>query len=137
GGGRGGRRAAAPAGPGPPGAEDALRRGGLAGIYPEGGVNRFPDQGMRPLLSGAARLATATGAPVIPVGIWGTQRRWPWEGFSLRRPWRPVVGLAYGAPVSPDTGGQGMRDLQAFTDRLTAAIQEQLDRARALAGADR
>ena len=118
-------------------AESALRSGVLAGIYPEGGVNEFPDTGMRPLRSGASRLATATGVPVVPVGIWGSQRRWPWAGPRFLWPWRPAVGLAYGAPVSPEDGGSEMRNLQAFTDRLAAAIAEQLERARALAGADR
>mgnify|MGYP003346915502 FL=1 len=118
-------------------AETALRAGVLAGIYPEGGVNEFPDSGMRPLRSGASRLIAATGVPVVPVGVWGTQRRWPWAGPTFLRPWRPVVALAYGAPVSPVDGGGDVVTLQTISERIAAAIREQLDRARALAGADR
>ena len=118
-------------------AESALRSGVLAGIYPEGGVNEFPDRGMRPLRSGASRLVAATGVPVLPVGVWGTQRRWPWAGPTFLRPWRPVVALAYGAPVSPVDGGGDVVTLQTISERIASAIREQLDRARALAGADR
>jgi 1-acyl-sn-glycerol-3-phosphate acyltransferase len=118
-------------------AETALRAGVLAGIYPEGGVNEFPDRGMRPLRSGASRLVAATGVPVLPVGVWGTQRRWPWAGPTFLRPWRPVVALAYGAPVSPVDRGGDVVTLQTISERIAAAIREQLDRARALAGADR
>ena len=118
-------------------AETALRAGVLAGIYPEGGVNEFPDRGMRPLRSGASRLVAATGVPVLPVGVWGTQRRWPWAGPTFLRPWRPVVALAYGAPVSPVDGGGDVVTLQTISERIASAIREQLDRARELAGADR
>ena len=118
-------------------AESALRSGVLAGIYPEGGVNEFPDRGMRPLRSGASRLVAATGVPVLPVGVWGTQRRWPWAGPTFLRPWRPVVALAYGAPVSPVDGGGDVVTLQTISERIASAIREQLDRARTLAGADR
>ena len=57
----------------------ALEAGELVALMPEGTIPRgqaFFD----PVLKGrwgAARLAAMTGAPVIPVGLWGTEKVWP------------------------------------------------------------
>ncbi|MFN8232919.1 MAG: lysophospholipid acyltransferase family protein [Actinomycetota bacterium] len=60
---------------------DALRElagvvesGWLGGIAPEGTVGTGPE--LAPIQKGAARIALLAGAPVVPVGIWGTQHRW-------------------------------------------------------------
>jgi 1-acyl-sn-glycerol-3-phosphate acyltransferase len=114
-------------------ARSALEAGTLAGIYPEGGVSEFPDQGVRPGKSGAARLALATRCPVIPVGIWGSQVRWPYPGFSFKKLWRrPIVALSYGAPIPAEGSVEDAHDLGRFTDRLMAAITDQTNRARTM-----
>ena len=46
--------------------------GECVGIFPEGGLSR--DLEPRPGQTGAARLARWSGAPVVPMGLWGTQR---------------------------------------------------------------
>ncbi|NBM17616.1 1-acyl-sn-glycerol-3-phosphate acyltransferase [Streptomyces sp. GC420] len=46
-------------------------------LYPEGGIPRRPDSGERepgPFRTGLARLALATGAPVVPLGQAGARR---------------------------------------------------------------
>ncbi|HVC68349.1 MAG TPA: HAD-IB family hydrolase, partial [Acidimicrobiales bacterium] len=58
-----------------------------------------------PVLSGktgAARLAAATGAPVVPIGLWGTERVWPRSSkvpnvANLQHP--PRVTVTVGPPV--------------------------------------
>ena len=52
----------------------AVRRGECLVVYPEGTITRDP--GSWPMVgkSGAARIALATGCPVIPVGQWGAQQ---------------------------------------------------------------
>lgn len=55
-------------------AVDAIRRGECVVVYPEGTVTRDPDGWPMTGKSGAARIALATGCPVIPVGQWGAQR---------------------------------------------------------------
>ena len=115
-------------------AKAALRSGTLAGIYPEGGVNPDPDAGLRPGRSGAARIALTTGVPVVPVGIWGTQVRWPYAGWSFARPFRPRVGLAFGPPIEAEGSPERPADVQGFTDRVMAGIAVELERAKALAG---
>jgi 1-acyl-sn-glycerol-3-phosphate acyltransferase len=51
----------------------AVEEGECVVVYPEGTLTRDP--GLWPMMgkSGAARIALATGCPVIPVGHWGAQ----------------------------------------------------------------
>ena len=114
---------------------ETIRGGALAGIFPEGTVNADPEAGLLRGRKGAARIALATGAPVVPVGIWGTQARWPKPGLHLRRPWRPVVAISYGDPISPKGDPESTDDVQAFTDVMIDALTVRTDRARELAGA--
>ena len=82
----------------------ALRAGEVVIILPQGTIPRgaaFFD----PVLSGktgAARLAAATGAPVVPIGLWGTERVWPRSSkvpnvANLQHP--PRVTVTVGPPV--------------------------------------
>jgi 1-acyl-sn-glycerol-3-phosphate acyltransferase len=114
---------------------ETIRGGALAGIFPEGTVNPEPEAGLMRGRKGAARLALATDAPVVPVGIWGTQARWPKLGLHLRRPWRPVVAISYGEPIPPKGDAGSAADVQAFADVITDAIAAQAERARELAEA--
>ncbi|HQR28136.1 MAG TPA: lysophospholipid acyltransferase family protein [Nocardioides sp.] len=51
----------------------AVRAGECVVVYPEGTLTRDPDLWPMAGKSGAARIALATGAPVIPIGQWGPQ----------------------------------------------------------------
>jgi 1-acyl-sn-glycerol-3-phosphate acyltransferase len=53
-------------------AVEALESGDVVGIHPEARINRMGLPG--PGKSGAVRLAQQTGAPLIPAGLWGSQR---------------------------------------------------------------
>jgi putative phosphoserine phosphatase/1-acylglycerol-3-phosphate O-acyltransferase len=60
-------------------AEQALSAGELVILMPQGTIPRGPAF-FEPTLTGrwgAARLAGATGVPVVPIGLWGTERVWP------------------------------------------------------------
>ena len=114
---------------------ETIRGGALAGIFPEGTVNPEPEAGLLRGRKGAARIALATDAPVVPVGIWGTQARWPKAGLHLRRPWRPVVAISYGEPIPAKGDAGSAADVQAFADVITDAIAAQAERARELAEA--
>jgi 1-acyl-sn-glycerol-3-phosphate acyltransferase len=105
--------------------------GALAAIAPEGRVNADGGERLQRIRSGVARIAIPTGAPVVPVGIWGTQVRWPRNGLTFRRPLRPVLAFAYGPPVTPPADEAG-RD--AFLEELGSAITIQVAAARFLAG---
>jgi 1-acyl-sn-glycerol-3-phosphate acyltransferase len=113
---------------------ETIRGGALAGIFPEGTVNPEPGAGLLRGRKGAARIALATRAPVVPVGIWGTQDRWPKAGLHLRRPWRPAVAISYGEPIEPEGEADSAEDVQAFTELVMVAIAQQAEQARKLAG---
>jgi putative phosphoserine phosphatase/1-acylglycerol-3-phosphate O-acyltransferase len=57
----------------------ALEAGEVIGILPQGTIPRgraFFDPVLK-AKTGAARLAAMTGAPIVPVGLWGTEDVWP------------------------------------------------------------
>jgi 1-acyl-sn-glycerol-3-phosphate acyltransferase len=55
-------------------AVNAVQRGECVAIYPEGTLTRDPDLWPMRGKTGAARIALATGCPIIPVAQWGAQR---------------------------------------------------------------
>jgi putative phosphoserine phosphatase/1-acylglycerol-3-phosphate O-acyltransferase len=94
-------------------------------MMPEGTIPRGPAFFQKPKGRwGAARLAQLTGAPIIPVGMWGTERVWP---RSSRLPNvlavtdAPTVRIRVGEPVRV-VG----RSLEADTKRIMAAIVDLL-----------
>lgn len=110
-----------------------IRGGALAAIAPEGAVNPRPERLQR-IKSGVARIAFPSGAPVIPVGIWGTHRRWPKGRRSWGLPLRPRLGIAYGEPLEPKGDAARQEDVDGFVERVHEALAERLSEARALAG---
>ncbi len=111
----------------------AASRGSVIGIFPEGRVNPSADAPLQPGRTGAARVALATGAPVVPVGIWGTQVRWPREGMRSSRPFRTVVALSFGAAVVLGGDAASYDDAQTATGTLMDAIARQVTAAHDLA----
>lgn len=112
-----------------------VRNGAIAAIAPEGRVNDDIDLKLQRIRRGVARLALPTAAPVIPVGVWGTQVRWPRGAPRLGRPLRPRLALVFGDAVVPRGDPTSPDDLDAFTDRVRGALEEQVLRARLLAEA--
>lgn len=112
-----------------------IRSGAVAGIFPEGKVNPDPDGGLQRGRRGIGRIALATGAPVVPVGIWGTQHRWPKSGLDYRRPWRRTIAVVYGEPIDPRGDAESLEDVQVFTDLVMTGIAKQVAEARSLAAA--
>src|SRR5262245_57954751 len=100
--------------------------GALAGIFPEGKVNPEPDGGLQRGRRGVGRIALASRAPVVPVGIWGTQDRWPKSGLHWRRPWRRTVAVVYGEPIEPRGDATSPEDVQVLTDFVMTGIAKQV-----------
>jgi len=103
-------------------AAEALEAGEMVAVMPQGTIPRgraFFD----PKLEGrwgAARLAALTKAPVIPLGLWGTERVWPRNArfpdvTALGDP--PTVRVRVGPPVDLKH-----RSADADTKRIMAAI---------------
>ena len=110
----------------------AVAGGSVVAIAPEGTVNPAPGDLQR-IRTGVARIALPTRAPVIPVGVWGTHRRWPKTGKQLGPPWRPPVAFSFGPPIDPEGDPSDQADLDRFVGRLGEALERQLAEARRLA----
>jgi 1-acyl-sn-glycerol-3-phosphate acyltransferase len=106
-------------------AEGALQRGEALIIYPEGTATRDPGLWPMAAKTGVARLALATGAPVIPVARWGTQDVLPYGSTKLKFWPRKTVRTVAGKPVdlSEWAGKQSSaKALRAATDAIMADI---------------
>ena len=80
-------------------AEQALTDGECVVIYPEGTATRDPEQWPMVAKTGVARLALATGVPVVPVATWGAQVILPY-GTTKPHLWpRHTVHMLAGPPV--------------------------------------
>ncbi len=107
-------------------ARAALRAGEVLIVLPQGTIPRGKDF-FDPVLhgkTGAARLAAETDAPVVPIGIWGTEKVWPRSSkvpnvANLQHP--PRVTVTIGPPVP-----LGHTDAVADTATLMAAVGELL-----------
>jgi 1-acyl-sn-glycerol-3-phosphate acyltransferase len=111
---------------------DAVRAGGVAGIFPEGRVSDDPSAGTQRLRSGISRVAAPVGAPVIPMGIWGTQVPWPRAGLRAgSRRWRPTVAVVVAEPIPPPHADESGL---SFRLRLRQAMAAPLLRAQSLVG---
>ena len=96
-----------------------LKDGGAFGIHPEGSRSR--DGRLYRGRTGVGWLALASGAPVVPVAILGTERVQP-VGARFPRPGRIIV--RFGEPLLftlPPSGRQSTAR-RAATDEIMAAI---------------
>ncbi|MFC3688275.1 lysophospholipid acyltransferase family protein [Aquipuribacter hungaricus] len=103
----------------------AVRAGQLVAVFPEGTLTRDPDLWPMRGKTGAARIALATGAPVVPIGQWGAHTVLPRYTTRLRLFPRKTVHVWAGPPVDLDD----LRDrpvdaetLREATDRIMAAL---------------
>ena len=104
-------------------ASEVLDDGGTLGIYPEG--TRSRDGKLHRGKLGPARLAAATGAAIVPVGLVGTDEvQLPDE--RLPHLFRPVT-VRFGRPrhlQAPPGGRVPAKRLRATTDELMADIAD-------------
>jgi 1-acyl-sn-glycerol-3-phosphate acyltransferase len=101
-------------------AAELLAAGKLVGIYPEG--TRSRDGMLHRGHSGVAHLAMISGAPIIPVGLTGTERVQP-IGTSVPRPFRGPVTIQFGEPIHPGDyryGGSRKRRQQMLDDVMAS-----------------
>jgi putative phosphoserine phosphatase/1-acylglycerol-3-phosphate O-acyltransferase len=104
----------------------ALEAAELVAIQPQGTIPRgraFFDPVLKGR-TGAARLAAMSGAPVIPIGLWGTEAVWPRSSripnvTNVVHP--PSVRTRVGRPVRLE-----LADAEVDTERIMAAIVDLL-----------
>jgi 1-acyl-sn-glycerol-3-phosphate acyltransferase len=101
---------------------EVLDRGEMVGLFPEG--TRSRDGLLHRGHSGAAHLALTTGAPIVPVGIIGTDRILP-TGARLVRPFRQAT-IRIGKPILAAEAGfttSTNRARREITDRFMSEIR--------------
>jgi 1-acyl-sn-glycerol-3-phosphate acyltransferase len=118
----------------------AVRAGECVAIYPEATLTR--DQDLWPMVgkTGAARIALATGCPVIPIAQWGPQRILPPYSKRPRLLPRTLVHVWAGPPVDlsgfrsvADPASDPASDpatLRAATEAIMSAITALLEQIR-------
>lgn len=113
-------------------AQAVLSGGGLVGIFPEG--TRQDADVLGEAHGGAAFLALRAAAPVVPVGIVGTEIVWP---RGQRLPKLRRVTIVYGEPLHPDQfprGGSRREQVDALTRAIMDRIGRCVERAKELHG---
>ena len=93
-------------------AREALEAGQLVAIFPQGAV-----RGDRRWRRGAARLALATGAPIVPVRLVGTAR-----ALSRRSIGFPRLRVVIGEPISVAATPDDPDAASELTERLRLAV---------------
>ena len=99
-------------------AMEILKEGGAIGIFPEGTRSRDGKQATGK--TGVARLASATGAAVVPVAIRQTDGVWP-VSKRIPRPWRKFY-YKFGDPMYFGEGNVTKESLRGFTDKVMDQI---------------
>ena len=119
-------------------AVEVLERGDVLIVFPEGARQEGPK--LQPLFVGVAWLSAKTGAPVVPLGIGGSQKVMP-IGKIMPRPHR--IRMILGEPMPPPqignsaTGKSARASRQArddFTKNLSDTLQALFDEAQEWAG---
>ncbi|MEA3558778.1 MAG: lysophospholipid acyltransferase family protein [Candidatus Thermoplasmatota archaeon] len=95
-------------------------------IYPEGtrGSGIEVSRGK----VGIAKLALWSGAPVVPVGVWGTHRLMPKGAHKPK--FKKIVTVKFGKPISFEEYKSRSNDPESWrevTDKVMTAIAELLD----------
>jgi 1-acyl-sn-glycerol-3-phosphate acyltransferase len=101
---------------------EVLGRGEAFGVYPEG--TRSRDGRLYRGRTGVAQLALVSGAPIVPVGLIGTERLQP-VGTTVPRVVK--VRVRFGRPIEVAGQYDGVppgRARRQITDRVMTAIQE-------------
>jgi 1-acyl-sn-glycerol-3-phosphate acyltransferase len=106
-------------------AVDALHRGECVAVFPEGTISLDlePMRGK----SGTARLAQEAGAPIVPIGLWGTHRMMM-KGRKPNWKWGVAQVAVLGEPICVGAD----EHVKAATDRVMEAISGCVARARTI-----
>ena len=114
-------------------AERALAEGECVIVYPEGTVTTDPEFLPMRGKTGVVRLSLATGVPITPVAVWGSQAVWQKSGRGSLKFARPIFVRA-GDPIELSAYRDQANDgqvLRKLTDELMAEITRLVEGLRA------
>jgi len=100
-----------------------IHKGELVVIYPEATITTNPDLTPMQGKTGVGRVALATGAPVVPIAVWGSH----WVRPKKRKPvhkWRRLILLKAGEPMYFDDlkGRDEAEAAREATDRVIGEL---------------
>jgi 1-acyl-sn-glycerol-3-phosphate acyltransferase len=99
-------------------ANSILERDATVVMYCEGGRSRSGSVGDR-ARPGIGRLTLQSGAPVVPIAIYGSQRVRNWKRLQF-----PKVTVSYGEPIQfPHVANPSREQQQEVADTILAAIK--------------
>jgi 1-acyl-sn-glycerol-3-phosphate acyltransferase len=114
-------------------AEEVLNRGQCLVLFPEGTRREGP--AIENLMEGAAFLSARTGAPIVPIGIGGSDLSMP-KGTTIPKPY--TIHVVIGPPMPPPArtgGGRVSRSaVHAASDELVGRLQAVYDESKAKTG---
>lgn len=104
-----------------PAAVEALRRGEIIGMFPEATISRsfVPRAGK----TGAARMAMAAGAPLVPSAVWGSQRILT-KGRPRNLQRGVAVSVRFGEPVAYDPDDDPTEVTKRLMERIDDLVEE-------------
>jgi len=114
-------------------AVDEVRNGACVVIYPEGSTTKEPDLWPMRGKTGAARLALATGAPVVPVVMWGPQEVFDPRVKRLRMAPGKKMIIQAGPPIDLSRwkdANPTSTTLYAITDEIMMVLRDMLAKIR-------
>jgi 1-acyl-sn-glycerol-3-phosphate acyltransferase len=114
-------------------AEDVLKKGSVLVLFPEGTRREGPI--VEDLMEGSAFLSARTGAPIVPIGIGGSDLAMP-KGSTIPKPYtiQVVIGPAIAPPARTGGGRVSRSAVHAATEALVPKLQAVYDEARAKTG---
>ena len=112
----------------------ALKEGKALAVFPEGERKSGPH--VFPMLDGAVWLSAKANAPILPVGIGGSERSMP-KGSYIPKP-RKIV-IIYGDPIPAPQPKEGAKrvsrsELREHSEKLHTTLQRLFDEAQRKAG---
>ncbi len=108
-------------------AQGIIADGAMMIVFPEGTRQSGPQ--VQGVFDGTTYLAQKTGAPIIPIGIGGTEAAMSSGSRGIRRVRCSVV---VGEPIPAPVGRMSQPQRRAFSENVVAELQAVFDRATAL-----
>lgn len=110
------------------GARRLLAEGEAVCVFPEGGISAAYTT--RALMPGAVALARESGAPLVPVSVWGSQRLWPQKRSLEAALPRPdltrgrVVDVRFGEAIHVAADADVVATTRALGHRLSTGLED-------------
>jgi putative phosphoserine phosphatase/1-acylglycerol-3-phosphate O-acyltransferase len=110
----------------------ALRSGEVVAVFPQGTIPRG-EAFFDPELAGkygAVRLALDTGVPIVPIGLWGTERAWPRNRkvpYLLNLADPPKILIRVGEPYHPTSDDPAVAIVELM-ERIAGLLPEEARR---------